>query len=81
MLDDLKHHSKTVGLKQTLKALAAGKVRELYIAEDADERIVEKVLNACSGKDIEIYRVESMKLLGRKCGIDVGTAVAAIIKD
>lgn len=81
MLDDLKHHSKTVGLKQTLKALAAGKVRELYIAENADERIVEKVLNACSGKDIEIYRVESMKLLGRKCGIDVGTAVAAIIKD
>ncbi|NLX76211.1 MAG: 50S ribosomal protein L7ae-like protein [Clostridiaceae bacterium] len=81
MLDDLKHHSKTVGLKQTMKALANNKVRVLFIAEDAEERLVSKVLEVCNGKDIEVCRVESMKLLGRKCGIDVGTAVAAIIND
>jgi len=81
VLDDLRHHSKTVGLKQTLKALAADKVRVLFIAQDAEDRVVSKVLDACKEKNIEIYRVDTMKLLGRKCGIDVGTAVAAIIKD
>ena len=81
VLDDLKHHSKTVGLKQTLKALAADKVRVLFIAQDAEERVISKVMDACRDKNIEIYKVDTMKLLGRKCGIDVGTAVAAIIKD
>jgi len=81
VLDDLKHHSKTVGLKQTMKALAANKVRVLYIAQDAEERLVSKVLDACNNKEIKICKVESMKLLGKKCGIDVGTAVAAIIDD
>lgn len=81
MLDDLKHHSKTVGLKQTMRALAANKVQVLYIAQDAEERVVSKVLDACNNKDVKVCRVESMKLLGKKCGIDVGTAVAAIIND
>lgn len=81
MLDDLKHHSKTVGLKQTMRALEANKVRVLYIAQDAEERLISKVLDACSNKEVEVCRVESMKLLGRKCGIDVGTAVAAIINE
>lgn len=81
VLDDLKHRSKTVGLKQTMKALAANKVRTVFIAQDADEKLISKVLEACSNKGIEICRVESMKLLGRKCGIDVGTAVAATLND
>lgn len=81
MLDDLKHHSKTVGLKQTIKALEGNKAQTVYIAKDAEEKLVSKVIDICSNKEVKIYKVESMKILGKKCGIDVGTAVAAIIND
>ena len=81
VLDELKQHSKTVGLKQSLRAVEAGRVQAVYIAEDADDRVVARVIDMCRAKNIEIRKTDSMKALGRACGIDVGTAVAAIIKD
>lgn len=81
MLDELKQHSKTVGLKQSLRAVEADRVQAVYIAEDADERVLTKLLEMCRIKKIEIRRADSMKALGRACGIDVGTAVVAIIKE
>lgn len=81
MLDDLKQHSKTVGMKQTMKAVEADRVQAVYVAQDAEERVVAKLLEACGRKNIKVYKAESMKALGKACGIDVGTAVAAIIKN
>lgn len=81
MLDEIKHHSKTVGLKQSLRAVEADRVQAVYIAKDAEERVVAKIIELCREKNIEIRKAESMKALGRACGIDVGTAVAAIIKE
>lgn len=81
MLDEIKHHSKTVGLKQSLRAVEANRVQAVYIAKDAEERVVAKIIELCREKNIEIRKAESMKALGRACGIDVGTAVAAIIKE
>ena len=81
MLDDLKNNSKTVGLKQTVRALEADGVRVVYVASDADQSLTAKIVALSNDKKIEICSVESMKILGRKCGIDVGTAVAAILKD
>lgn len=78
MLEDLKQRSKIVGLKQTMKAVEANQVQAVYIAKDADERLVTKILDACKDKSIQVFRAESMKLLGKACGIDVGTAVAAV---
>ncbi len=80
MLDDLRHHSKIVGMKQTIKAVEANKVQAVYVAKDADERIVSKILDACKNKGIQVYKADSMKSLGKVCGIDVGTAVAAIAR-
>lgn len=81
MLDDLKQHSKTVGLKQSLRAVEANRVQAVYIAEDADKRVVKRILDLCMEKDIEIRGADSMKVLGKACGIDVGTAVVALLKD
>ncbi|MBP7174643.1 MAG: ribosomal L7Ae/L30e/S12e/Gadd45 family protein [Thermoclostridium sp.] len=78
MLEDLKQRMKTVGLKQTMKAVEANRAQAVYVAKDADERLVAGVLAACHNKNIPVHRAESMKLLGKACGIDVGTAVAAI---
>jgi large subunit ribosomal protein L7A len=81
VLDDLKLRSKVVGMKQTMKAVEADRVQTVYIAKDADERLVSKIADRCRVKDIKVIEVESMKILGKACGIDVGTAVAAILKE
>lgn len=81
MLEELRQRRKTVGMKQTIKALEANRIRSVYVASDADERLVSRILDACRDKGIQVQRAESMKLLGKACGIDVGTAVAGIIED
>lgn len=67
-----------VGTKQTIKALEDGIVREIVIADDADHRVIHKVLVLAQEKSIPIIKVDSMKKLGKACGIDVGAATVAI---
>lgn len=80
-MDDLSTNQKTVGLNQTLKALEEGKIARVYLAEDAEDKIRTKVTLSCMKEDVEIISIESMKLLGKACGIDVKSAVCGILKD
>ena len=68
-----------VGTKQTVKALKAGKVAEVVVAEDADPFIIGKVTEAANEANIPIILVDSMMKLGKSCGIEVGAATVAII--
>lgn len=72
---------KTVGTKQTLKALKKGLVKEVFVAENAERHVIEPIFTACLEKGIPVVRVETMKALGKACGIKVGCASAAIIKE
>lgn len=69
-----------IGTKQSLKAMKNGQVSEVYIAEDADKRITDKVAILADELGIPCKRVESMKELGSACGIEVGAAAAAVKK-
>ncbi|MGR3766472.1 50S ribosomal protein L7ae-like protein [Rossellomorea sp. NS-SX7] len=69
-----------VGTKQAVKALKNGHVLEVVIAEDADPRVIAKVVQAAKDHDVQVNKVDSMKKLGRSCGIDVGAAAVAIIQ-
>lgn len=71
---------KTVGTKQTLKAVERGQAQVVFLAQDADERVLQELAELCRGKGIEIIYVESMTALGKACGIQVGAASAAIIE-
>ena len=80
MLKDLKMApNKTVGLKQTIKAIQTGKARRVYLAEDVDRHIMAKVKEQCSQHGVELVLVNSMSQLGEACGIQVGSATAAIL--
>lgn len=83
MLDEtLKHASqKTVGLKQTQRAMEKGLVRRVYIAEDAEKHVLRPILDWCAAHHVEPVKVLTMKELGKACGIEVGTAVAAILSE
>lgn len=72
--------NKVVGTKQTLKALENEQVKELIVAEDADHKVLEKALLIAQGKGISVQSVDSMKKLGKACGIDVNAAIVAIKK-
>jgi large subunit ribosomal protein L7A len=80
MLSMLKTGEKLVGINQARKAVMKGKAKAVFIAEDAEHRIVQPVRELCTGADVEIVRVPTMKELGEACGIEVGAAVAVLLR-
>lgn len=80
MLENLKNCSKTVGLKQTLKAVENGSAKLVFMAKDADAKVTASVKELCLKKSIEIIYVDSMKQLGKACGIDVGASTVALLE-
>ncbi|MGM0847156.1 MAG: 50S ribosomal protein L7ae-like protein [Bacillota bacterium] len=69
-----------VGTKQTVKALKNGLVTLLVVADDADHKVTSKVIQTANEMDVPVTRVDSMRKLGKSCGIEVGAAAVAIIK-
>lgn len=67
-----------IGTKQTVKALKQGTIKEVVVAEDADRRLILKVAIAATEVNVPILYVDSMKKLGKACGIEVGAAAVAI---
>jgi len=80
LLGQLKVSKKTVGLKQSVKAIESGVVKKVLLAEDAEEKVIKNIIDLIKEKEVEIEYVDSMKTLGRACGINVGAAVACIIE-
>ncbi len=81
MLDEIKGLKKVVGVKQSEKAVASGNVSAVYIAGDAHSKVTAKIQDMCRDAEIPVHTAESMDKLGHACGIDVGAAVAAILKN
>jgi large subunit ribosomal protein L7A len=71
---------KTVGTKQTEKAIEKGLAQVVYLAQDAEEWISAPLLRLCAEGGIEVVMVESMGELGAMCGIKVKAASAAVIE-
>lgn len=70
---------RAVGAKQTLKAVEGGRARIVFLARDAEERVLAPIVRQAQQHGIEIVYVESMVQLGRICGIEVGAASAALM--
>lgn len=71
----------SIGTKQATKTIEQGLAAEVLVARDADPRITVKVTNLCNKLDVKLTYVDSMKQLGKACGIDVGAAVVALINE
>jgi large subunit ribosomal protein L7A len=72
---------KVVGVKQSLKAIGNGEGKVVYIAKDADNKIIDSVESLVKQFSLELIYVDTMKELGKLCGIDVGAATAVILND
>lgn len=81
MLSALETKSKVIGVKQSMKAVKTGQAKCVYLAKDADPDMLAPFEERCAAGEIEMVAVESMAMLGKACGIDVGAAVAVLLKD
>ena len=78
-LPNLANQNLVVGAKQLKKAVKAGRVRYVFLAENADPAVTEPLAELCTANHIQITWVPSMAELGRVCGIEVGAAAAAVV--
>lgn len=73
--------NKVVGVKQTIKAIKTGNVKTVYIAKDADDKFIQPIRVLVDEWSIELVYIDTMKELGKLCGIDVGASTAAVLNE
>ena len=79
MLEELSSKDKVVGLKQVQRAVSAGRAGRVFLACDADPRLTRPLERRCRERGVPVSGAHTMAQLGRACGIDVGTAAAALL--
>lgn len=73
--------NKTVGTKQTLKAIEKGIAKTVFVAEDAEAHVIQPLINLSKEKGTPVIKADTMKNLGKACGIEVSCAAAAILDE
>jgi len=79
VLSDAKQ--RVVGTKQVLRAIEESEATLVFLAEDADSMLKQKVKDACAARGIAVEPVYTMQALGVACHIQVGAATAALLKN
>lgn len=81
MLEGLATKDKVTGLKQTRRALNAGRASLVYLACDADPWLTEPLRTLCQQLNVTVEEGHTMEALGRAAGISVGTAAVALLAE
>lgn len=79
-LDTLKSANRVIGIKQVAKAVKHGNVQQVFVASDADKRVIEPIEMLCREHKVPVEQAASMQELGQACGIEVGAAAAAVLE-
>lgn len=80
-LEHLKDAARVIGLKQVRKAVQGGRAAMVFLADDADARMIAPLAGLCEAHGVPLERIASMAELGKACGIDVGAAAAALMQE
>lgn len=80
MIPELSTADRVVGAKQVKRALKDGRAARLYMAMDADPRLLQPLVQEAVNRQVPVQQVPTMKELGQSCGIAVGAAVAVLLK-
>ena len=81
MIAELSGPNKVVGAKQVRRALKDGRAARLYMAMDADPRLLQPLVQDAVNRQVPVSQVPTMNELGASCGIAVGAAVAVLTKE
>ena len=80
MIPELTSPNKVVGVKQARRALRDGRAAALYVALDADPRMLQPLVQEAVNRQVPVKQAPTMRELGASCGIAVGAAVAVLLK-
>ena len=80
MISELERTKLKIGFKEVLKAVEANRTQKVFVAEDCEDRIKNSLADAANKAGVSVEYAETMRELGKACGIDVGTSCAAVIK-
>lgn len=80
MISKLKSDNRIVGAKQVKRALNSSSAVAVFIADDAEKKVTNEIVEICKMEQIQIIHVDTMENLGKACGIEINAAVAALIK-
>jgi len=80
LLAELADHKVIVGAKQIRKAINSRRVLRVLLAKNADFVLTDALEELCLQNHIPYAWVPNMVQLGHACGIEVGTAAAAIVE-
>lgn len=69
-----------VGSKQTRLAVEKGRAEKVFVAQDADPKLIQPIVNQCRVRGVPLVMVASMRELGKACGIQVGAAAATMVR-
>ena len=67
-----------IGTKQAVKTIRLNKAQEVFIAQDAEERVTTPVIEEAARQGIPWSYVDSRNELGKACGIQVAASVVVI---
>jgi large subunit ribosomal protein L7A len=70
---------RAVGVREARKHLERGRVEQVVVARDAEERVTADLVREAAARGVPVLYTDSMEELGRACGIQVGAAAAAIL--
>ena len=79
-LDTLKNANRVIGIKQVSKAVKRNSVEAVFVANDADSRVVEPLKALCQESNVLVDETSTMQDIGKACGIEVGAAAAAVLR-
>ena len=79
MLSELHTAHKVIGVKQSKKAIRDGAAAQVFVALDAEKRVVGPIYELCSEHGMEVTEVTTMAELVDAVGIDVGAAVVVVL--
>ena len=80
MISDAERQRLHIGYKQSLRALDERTAQKLFIAADADGKMITALRKAAESSGVPVTEVETMKALGELCGIDVGSSCAVVLR-
>ncbi len=81
MLKELRSGKKVSGVKQSRRAVRDGTAQAVFLARDADPALTGPLRSICEARGVPVNEGYTMREIGQAAGIQVGAAVAALLKD
>ncbi len=69
-----------IGTRQVMRHLSEAEISRVIIAEDADIGIKSDLIKSCRENGIDYTKAPTMKELGQRYGVNIGTAVVGFLK-